>query len=463
MSSGNQSIIMTEYVSSKIDLDLPWSTRINSLPNLLGQEIINTAHELGIFKTDSYDDNRHQYYNSTVDAISVKKQTPYSSYSLFHSSSTLKKTNDLLNSLNNYIKPEKNTLLSGKFYPIAVRYTNNINYWIIERPPFLAKIDFKQGRSNSVVDSKDYEIWIPWTVMIIDMDPKTSMYKSSLFFNDGPMSSLDEKAIPCFLMNMYEDGNMCLNQTSVYLQQHLADTQSFDIFTVYNFILNDYMSGGWNTDLGMNVFDRLRSTCVDFIKISDRAILGNPNLKTKVSRTPTGRRKDNIYFHNVLTEISALSLSEMMSLVTAAKKSLADPTARYANNYKTYSQLINRDLKENNHSLADFTSIFDSCTLSESIQLFQKVFIHPSIIGNSISTSTFYHNYHRITREINKFNLNTYDNLISNNLISSSLGYSNYGIEEYLVVHEDFSVSKFQLDDIDYIKNFISFNTLTTA
>jgi hypothetical protein len=463
MSSGNQSIIMTEYVSSKIDLDLPWSTRINSLPNLLGQEIINNAHELGIFKTNSYDDNRHFYYTDTVNQISVKKEYPYSSYGLFHSSTTLKKTSDFLNSLNNYIKPQKNALISGKFYPIAVRYTNNVNYWIIERPPFLAKIDFKQGRSNSVVDSKDYEIWIPWTVMVIDMDPKTSMYKSSLFFNDGPMSTLDEKAIPCFLMNMYDDGNMCLNQTSIYLQQHLADTQSFDIFTVYNFILNDYMSGGWNTDLGMNTFDRLRSVSSPFAQLAERALLGNPDLKTKISRTPSGRRKDNIYYHNVLTELCNLSLPEIMSLVASAKASVSNPDNRYRNNYRTYSQLIDRDLKEMNHSLGDFTSIFDSCSLTDSIQLHQKVFIHPNIIGTSISTSSFYDNYHRITREINKFNLNAYENIISNNLISSSLGYSNYGIEEYLVVHEDFSVSKFKLDDIDYIKNFLSFNTLTTA
>ena len=108
MSSGNQSIIMTEYVSSKIDLDLPWSTRINSLPNLLGQEIINTAHELGIFKTNSYNDNRHHYFNDTINQILVKKEYPYSSYALFHSFTTLKKTSDFLNSLNNYIKPQKN-------------------------------------------------------------------------------------------------------------------------------------------------------------------------------------------------------------------------------------------------------------------------------------------------------------------------------------------------------------------
>ena len=459
MSSSNQSIIMTEYVSSKIDLDSPWSIRLNSIPSAVAQEIINTAHELGILKTNSYDENRHLYYSDTLNQIALKKEYPYSYYGLFHSNSNLKKTDDFLNSLNKYIKPEKNLLVSGKFYPIAVRYTNNVNYWIIERPPFLAKIDFKQGRSNSAVDSKDYEIWIPWTVMVVDMDPKTSMYKASLFFNDAPISSLDEKAIPCFLMNMYDDGNMCLNQTSIYLQQHLADTQSFDIFTVYNFILNDYMSGGWNTDLGINIFDRLRAASLPFAKLGEQAIFGNPSLKTKPSRTPTGKRKDNVYYHNVLTELCNLSLPEIMSLVTSAKASVSDPDNRYRNNYRTYSQLIDRDLKEMNHSLGDFTSIFDSCSLTDSVNIHQKVFIHPTVI----SGTGFYDNYHRVTREINKFNLNAYENIISNNLISSSLGYSNYGIEEYLVVHEDFSVSKFKLDDIDYIKNFLSFNTLTTA
>jgi hypothetical protein len=142
-------------------------------------------------------------------------------------------------------------------YPIAVRYIGVNNVYVIERPPFKVSVDFKNARASYSQDPiSPVEIWIPWTVMILPWndiiagDPSTVR----LFFNDGPIESLEDKLIPGYLPNSYSDGRICWSNSfnNLLSQLNVSGPQSVDINYLYSSILNDYMMGGWNTDLNFS-------------------------------------------------------------------------------------------------------------------------------------------------------------------------------------------------------------------
>jgi hypothetical protein len=142
-------------------------------------------------------------------------------------------------------------------YPIAVRYISLNNVYVIERPPFRVSVDFKNARASWEEDPiSPVEIWIPWTVMILPWndiiagDPSTVR----LFFNDGPMESLSDKIIPGYLPNSYSDGRICWSNSfnNLLSELNLSGPESVDINYLYSSILNDYMMGGWNTDLNFS-------------------------------------------------------------------------------------------------------------------------------------------------------------------------------------------------------------------
>jgi len=260
------------------------------------------------------------------------------------------------------------------FYPIAVRYTDNKNVWLVERPPFLANITFKNGRSSSSTADKPYSIWMPWTLMLLHINPEMSFYEAHLFFNDGPLTSLNEKCIPCFFPNMYSNGKMCLNQTSVMLQQHLAQVNSFDISTIYNFILNDYMMGGWNSDLGIQCFDR----CVAFSNsaaVARKTILnGRSDLSKKYpsSYTVSGRISDKKYLPNFLNYFSYASLEETTSIVTECKNA---SSSYYS---QTYADLI-QEVESNARRNSSYAKIFEAPNDSPNIYLKSDLYVDKSV------------------------------------------------------------------------------------
>lgn len=195
-------------------------------------------------------------------------------------------------------------------YPIAVRWTNNKDLWLIERPPFQATVTFKNSRSNGTTQKvHTFNIWVPWTLMFLQSEPQKSSYNAWLYFNDGPLNSIDDNFIPCFYPNMYNDARMCLNQTVVLLQQHLAELNKFDIKTIYNFIINDYMSGGWNLDLGISIFELI-------------AAKGQSSIKSAYEKITDGytNHRANKKVLSFLKHFSTLDLNQVMTLVSEAKK-----------------------------------------------------------------------------------------------------------------------------------------------
>lgn len=142
-------------------------------------------------------------------------------------------------------------------YPIAVRYIGVNNVYVIERPPFKVSVDFKNARAAYEQDRiSPVEIWIPWTVMILPWNDIIAGDPSSvrLFFNDGPIQSLEDKLIPGYLPNSYSDGRICWSNSfnNLLSQLNVSGPQSVDINYLYSSILNDYIMGGWNTDLNFS-------------------------------------------------------------------------------------------------------------------------------------------------------------------------------------------------------------------
>jgi hypothetical protein len=233
---------------------------------------------------------------------------------------------------------------------------------------------------------------MPWTVMLIDMQPDKSFYDSYLFFNDGPINSLDDPAIPCFFPNMYADGRMCLNQTGVMLQQHLASTNSFDISTVYNFLINDYMSGGWNLDLGITNFDRIRNSSQPLKDSFNYITNGMPNDKRYPSciSPRTGRMMNKRYIPNFL---NYFSLSPMNSIVDIIS-SLKNPAPAY---FKSYASLIE---SHSNKDKAVSSLLSNNNFPSSSILQYFKLLVSPSFSSREILYNDPSTDYSKIAKNI---------------------------------------------------------------
>lgn len=141
---------------------------------------------------------------------------------------------------------EENFFSSNSYngpFPLAVRYINP-PYYVIERPPFQIKVDYSPTYSSKPRRPiKPVTIWIPWTVCIVD----TSNYSTSkIFFNDGPLQSIDDEVLVPWTSNVFGDAKLCMGSSSplVFQEQQGVDLQSW-----YSNFMNEYFFGGWNQDI----------------------------------------------------------------------------------------------------------------------------------------------------------------------------------------------------------------------
>lgn len=259
----------------------------------------------------------------------------------------------------------------SNIYPIAVRYTDGKKVWLIERPPFKAQITYKASPASSNAEHTPLEMWMPWTVMLLIAEPEQSHYVSYLYFNDSPITSFDDLAVPCFHMNMYQDARMCLSVSYSLLQHHLSETNSYTISNIYNFILNDYMSGGWNADLGLHVFESLSRYSKTAQSLSLSIKNGDNDLKLKSARTATGRISWKKYYKNYFQYFSNLELNEILSLITSIKKDTSEHTHHHLS---TYSQVI-KSFTSTSESSVDKLINFDF-NLFPYIRTEKRLFIH---------------------------------------------------------------------------------------
>jgi len=329
------------------------------------------------------------YYNSNIITNELQTTFPFLSEVRYNVSLTSNFLENLKSK--NSIKYDKSFF--NTFAPIAVRYTNGTNLWLIERPPFQANITYKSASSSGQGKETSYSIWMPWTVMFLNIIPEQSYYDAYLYFNDAPISSLDDVAIPCFFPNMYGDGRMCLNQSGIMLQQHLSETNSFDIGTIYNFLINDYMTGGWNLDLGIQNFDRIRNTS-SLVKDSwHRIVNGIPGDKRYPSCTSkTGRIISKKYITNFLNYFSLSPMNSVLDIVTSVKDNMVSRRDTH-----TYSQLI----KSHEKKKEDIDSILSSYNPdSPSLDQFFRLLVSPTFSLRDNNFDDSFTDYSKVANSI---------------------------------------------------------------
>lgn len=266
-------------------------------------------------------------------------------------------------------------------YPIAVRHVSKNNTYVIERPPFKIPVDFKNARA-AVEYSKiePVEIWIPWTVMILPMNQIIAGDPNSLklYFNDGPIQSIDDYVISSYLPNSYTNGRICWSNSfnELLSQLELSGPNSIDINYLYSSIINEYMMGGWNTDLNFTYQQLLQYHANRFISHANNAkkypMLAaftntantNPELAEKMKQVLHGkfgyhkRRASTIVSDAVLKDsnnnISSrdifMKLFAFMSCI-----SLSD-TLAFVSNIKNYQSHLNTNIG-NKYCLSNYVSL----------------------------------------------------------------------------------------------------------
>lgn len=134
--------------------------------------------------------------------------------------------------------------------PMAVRYADkNANFYIIERPPFQIDLDFSASYSHALkkypAHLKGKKIWVPWTVTVLSYPSSyshTASVNMHIFFNTGPIQSLDDKVVPCLFPNT-NTGHVCMGDNNQHYYNEIPDVKE-----VYNHFFNHYFAG-WNADL----------------------------------------------------------------------------------------------------------------------------------------------------------------------------------------------------------------------
>lgn len=205
-------------------------------------------------------------YNFTTEIPRSWKDLQYYSKSAgvsvpFYHKITIKK---ILSIPTNEFYKIKNNLSVDNFknhvLPMAVRYITKDNLYVIERPPFQLEVDFRLGGAYSQnAKMPPVKIWVPWTVMVFY--PNSLMNgdfgQIKLYFNSGPLDLSDQPLVTCFYPNTHNDSKICfsnsLNDFNNILD--MSQVNEGNIGYIYNYVFNNYMMGGWNSDLCQNLFD----------------------------------------------------------------------------------------------------------------------------------------------------------------------------------------------------------------
>lgn len=344
-----------------------------------------------------------------------------------------------INTTDYYNQRSKNAKSQYKdhLYPIAVRYISKENQFVIERPPFELEIDFRLGTANSQASKMPTtKIWIPWTIMIVKLNSLTSADFSSvkLFFNDGPLSSMDDTLLPPWLPNSYGSGAICFSNSLNDFNSVLDVDQILngDLAYIYNYIFNNYMMGGWNSDLSPH-FNYLYSEQHLFEKTPTLFKYNYPSKETikqivsnysdeseakHIKRCLSSKHTIQYYrdpakfYVKHFATLSSFSLEETLSLITEAK--LAKSKYPSNNKFKLSSILASDNVDNSFRSRSDNTLITDFAT---------------NVVANPSFTQTY--NY-TVTDNIVYFDTTHFHLEVNNGLNNSDLNSNHYYFSDNL-------------------------------
>lgn len=164
-----------------------------------------------------------------------------------------------------------NSILESQL-PICVRYKSE-NCVVVERPPFKVpvRINYRKshsrwGKRKKNESSFTEEIWVPWTIVILSfpngidyVNPSNSSnsFYVSMYFRSSPLTSFDDSLILPYTPNIFNDGKICLGESYSDFHEQLNNNSIniTNISQVYQYIISQYFSGGWNLDLGLAGID----------------------------------------------------------------------------------------------------------------------------------------------------------------------------------------------------------------
>jgi hypothetical protein len=242
-------------------------------------------------------------------------------------------------------KDAPSSLNSAGPYPIAVRYLTP-NYAVIERPPFQIKVDYSPSKSGLKRRSiKPVTIWIPWTVLIADLTPGNFFAGSRLYFNDKPLETLDDVIAFPYTSNIFGDGRICMGRSSYALNE--VDQNNYT--ALYHAFINEYFSGGWNSDTDSGTYHRMLNASPDKI----------PNLSYVTEEFLSKMKSNKISFYksssyafstaNLYYSFSLLNLEETLAVVTDYKNKYFDPNHSYGYGYaNTLRGYLNKNKNDSN-------------------------------------------------------------------------------------------------------------------
>jgi hypothetical protein len=292
-----------------------------------------------------------------------------------------------------------NSSVDTNLYPIAVRYVSSDSKYLIERPPFQISVDYRLGGAHSGASKvPSFKIWVPWTETILDLSipDASNLSYAKIFFNDTPLYSLDDHVIPCDLPNSYANGAICFSNSMNDINSVLDESllMNNNVAYIYNYVFNNYMMGGWNSDLtpvfynygytnGVKTSDlpmfseyanpspERKNSIIDSFEDSEYKKLVKRILNSKVHFT-NFKSLPKVYFRDLVIR-SSFTLEETLQYVTDIKTFLqrrSQASSSFYQKRSTYSMLSLMNSPSGKSSYVQ--------DLSSSV-LFNSIIRHPEI------------------------------------------------------------------------------------
>jgi len=166
-----------------------------------------------------------------------------------------------------------------ELFPLAVRYISKNGFYHIERPPFKINLDFKNTKSLSFTNevSNNISIWCPWTIMQIPSDFLVSLDPSfiRIGYSYKQLENMDDYYAVSIFPNSYANGKICWSRSFSQVSSSgntINLNDRFDLTYWHSMLLNDYMMGGWNTDLPSRFLSHLLGINFNLFRFDNKVI-----------------------------------------------------------------------------------------------------------------------------------------------------------------------------------------------
>lgn len=205
-----------------------------------------------------------------------------------------------------------------KTNPIATRYISGNGLFIVERPPFRNTVRFtptKAAYSKNSTNFIEKEVWIPWQVYVVNVDIIQSKFDFRIFFNDKPLSSMDDIVYMPWLPNLFGNSGVCWgDDVGSISQEFLSYGSSISNRKIFDAFCSRYWNGGWNTDIlpGSQSIPFFLNRNLELSDNNDQMIHQNYKDKSEINKMRNPYVKD---YANALNMWSQYSLEHLLYMM----------------------------------------------------------------------------------------------------------------------------------------------------